>query len=54
MRVLFAVPRSFNPKQMYREYPLGVGYLGTILQQLGHAVRVFDQNVEGAADDPAD
>ncbi len=28
MRVLFAVPRSCNPKQMYREYPLGAGFLG--------------------------
>ena len=31
MRVLFAVPRSCNPKQTYREYPLGVGFLGTLL-----------------------
>lgn len=51
MRVLFAVPRSFNPKQMYREYPLGVGYLGTVLKQHGHEVRVFDQNVEGLEDE---
>ena len=50
MRVLFAVPRSHNPKQMYREYPLGVGYLGTILEQQGHAVAIFDQNVEGPED----
>ena len=50
MRVLFAVPRSHNPKQMYREYPLGVGYLATILEQEGHAVRIFDQNVEGPED----
>jgi len=50
MRVLFAVPRSHNPKQMYREYPLGVGYLATILEQQGHAVRIFDQNVEGRED----
>jgi anaerobic magnesium-protoporphyrin IX monomethyl ester cyclase len=46
MRVLFTVPRSHNPKQMYREYPLGVGFLGTILQQQGHEVRIFDENVE--------
>src|SRR5579859_2076447 len=51
MRVLFAVPRSFNPKQMYREYPLGVGYLGTLLKQHGHEVRIFDQNIEGLEDD---
>jgi anaerobic magnesium-protoporphyrin IX monomethyl ester cyclase len=50
MRILFAVPRSYNPKQMYREYPLGVGFLGTILKQLGHEVRIFDQNAEAATD----
>ena len=50
MRILFIAPRSFNPKQMYREYPLGVGYLGTLLKQNGHEVRIFDQNVEGVAD----
>jgi len=50
MKILFAVPRSYNPKQMYREYPLGVGYLGTILKQLGHEVRIFDQNAEGTTD----
>jgi radical SAM superfamily enzyme YgiQ (UPF0313 family) len=50
MRVLFVVPRSFNPKQMYREYPLGVGFLGTLLKQAGHDVRIFDQNVEGIDD----
>jgi len=46
MRILLAIPRSYNPKQMYREYPLGVGYIGTILKQCGHEVRVFDENVE--------
>ena len=51
MRILFAVPRSFNPKQMYREYPLGVGFLGTLLQAAAHEVRVFDQNVEGLEDE---
>jgi anaerobic magnesium-protoporphyrin IX monomethyl ester cyclase len=50
MRVFFAVPRSYNPKQMYREYPLGVGFLGTLLKQAGHEVRIFDQNVEGPSD----
>jgi len=50
MKILFAVPRSYNPKQMYREYPLGVGFLGTILKQQGHDVRIFDQNAEGATD----
>ena len=51
MRILFAVPRSFNPKQMYREYPLGVGFLGTVLQAAGHQVSIFDQNVEGLEDE---
>lgn len=50
MKVLFAVARSYNPKQMYREYPLGVGSLGTILKQQGHEIRIFDQNAEGASD----
>jgi radical SAM superfamily enzyme YgiQ (UPF0313 family) len=36
---------------MYREYPLGVGFLGTLLKQHGHEVRLFDQNVEGAGDE---
>ena len=51
MRVLFVAPRSYNPKQMYREYPLGIGFLGTLLKQNGHEVRVFDQNVEGLEDE---
>jgi radical SAM superfamily enzyme YgiQ (UPF0313 family) len=51
MRVLFVAPRSHNPKQTYREYPLGVGFLGTLLKQHGHEVRVFDQNVEGLEDE---
>src|SRR5579872_2950005 len=50
MRFLFVAPRSYNPKQMYREYPLGVGFLGTLLKQQGHEVRIFDQNVEGLDD----
>jgi radical SAM superfamily enzyme YgiQ (UPF0313 family) len=36
---------------MYREYPLGIGYLGTLLKREGHEVRIFDQNVEGLQDD---
>lgn len=51
MRILFVAPRSHNPKQMYREYPLGIGFLGTLLKQHGHEVRVFDQNVEGLDDE---
>ncbi|HEV7923781.1 MAG TPA: radical SAM protein [Verrucomicrobiae bacterium] len=51
MRILLVAPRSYNPKQMYREYPLGIGFLGTLLKQNGHEVRVFDQNVEGLSDE---
>jgi anaerobic magnesium-protoporphyrin IX monomethyl ester cyclase len=51
MRILFVAARSYNPKQMYREYPLGVGFLGTILKRHGHEVRIFDQNVEGLEED---
>ncbi len=50
MRILLNVPRAYNPKQMYREYPLGVGYIGTVLQQHGHTVSIFDGNVEGSED----
>lgn len=46
-KILFVVPRSLNPKQMYKEYPLGVGFIGTILQERGYDVAVFDQNAEG-------
>ncbi len=44
--ILFVVPRSFNPKQMYLEYPLGVGILGTILEQNGYNVKIYDGNAE--------
>ncbi len=46
-KILFVVPRSLNPKQMYREYPLGVGFIGTVLQERGYEVAIFDQNAEG-------
>ncbi len=49
-KILFVVPRSLNPKQMYKEYPLGVGFIGTILQERGYEVAVFDQNAEGGDD----
>jgi anaerobic magnesium-protoporphyrin IX monomethyl ester cyclase len=49
-KILFIVPRSLNPKQMYREYPLGVGFIGTVLQERGYEVSVFDQNAEGPDD----
>ena len=40
-KILFVVPRSLNPKQMYKEYPLGVGFIGTILQERGYEVAIF-------------
>lgn len=46
MKILFVVPRSFNPKQMYLEYPMGVGILGTILEKIGHEIKIYDGNVE--------
>ena len=46
MRIAIVVPKSFNPKAMYKEYPLGAGYIGTILKSAGHTVRLYDQNVE--------
>ncbi|MCA9056332.1 MAG: B12-binding domain-containing radical SAM protein, partial [Planctomycetaceae bacterium] len=49
-RVLLVVPRSYNPKQMYREYPLGVGFVGTFLREKGYTVAIFDQNAEGRDD----
>lgn len=49
-KILFVVPRSLNPKQMYKEYPLGVGFIGTILQERDYEVAVFDQNAEGGDD----
>ncbi|MEM7874758.1 radical SAM protein [Morganella morganii] len=46
MKILFVVPRSFNKKQMYKEYPLGVGILATLCRQNGHETLVYDGNVE--------
>src|ERR1019366_6791380 len=50
-RILFVVPRSFNPKQIYREYPLGVGFIGTVLKEHGYEVAIFDQNAGGLDDE---
>lgn len=49
-KLLLVVPRSLNPKRTYREYPLGVGFVGTALQANGYEVAVFDQNAEGEDD----
>jgi radical SAM superfamily enzyme YgiQ (UPF0313 family) len=35
---------------MYKEYPLGVGFIGTALQELGYEVAIFDQNAEGGGE----
>ena len=36
---------------MYREYPLGVGFIGTVLKEHGYEVAIFDQNAEGLDDE---
>lgn len=46
MKVAIIVPRSYNKKQLYKEYPLGAGYVGTALLENGHDVRIYDQNIE--------
>lgn len=46
MKIMLIMPMSLNPKQTYREYPLGLGYIGTVLQQEGHDVLIHDQIVE--------
>ncbi|MGA2032725.1 MAG: radical SAM protein [Thermoguttaceae bacterium] len=51
MNVFLLLPRSLNPKQTYREYPLGVGLIATALRRQGHEVAVFDQSAEGADDE---
>jgi anaerobic magnesium-protoporphyrin IX monomethyl ester cyclase len=51
MRVFLIAPRCLNPKQTYREYPLGVGLVATALGERGHAVAVYDQQAEGGDDD---
>jgi radical SAM superfamily enzyme YgiQ (UPF0313 family) len=51
MKAFLIVPRCLNPKQTYREYPLGVGLVATALRQRGHEVVVHDQAAEGTDDD---
>jgi radical SAM superfamily enzyme YgiQ (UPF0313 family) len=52
MKVFLLVPRCLNPKQTYREYPLGVGLIATALKKRGCEVSLYDQNAEGPDDDP--
>ena len=51
MKVFLIVPGCANPKQTYREYPLGVGLLATALRRQDCEVAIHDQNVEGQDDD---
>jgi anaerobic magnesium-protoporphyrin IX monomethyl ester cyclase len=51
MKVFLLVPRCLNPKQTYREYPLGVGLIATALRNRGCEVLLYDQNAEGPDDD---
>jgi anaerobic magnesium-protoporphyrin IX monomethyl ester cyclase len=51
MKVFLLVPRCSNPKQTYREYPLGVGMIATALRQRGFETIVYDQNAEGPDDE---
>lgn len=46
MRIAIIVPKSANPKAVYKEYPLGAGYIATILKNNGHIIKLYDQNIE--------
>ncbi|MPQ42508.1 B12-binding domain-containing radical SAM protein [Clostridium tarantellae] len=46
MNIALVVPRSYNKKNLYKEYPLGAGYIGTILKNMGNNIKIYDQNVE--------
>lgn len=50
-KVLFIVPSAYNPKHVYKEYPLGVGYIATLLKLNGHLVDIYDQNVESKCEE---
>jgi anaerobic magnesium-protoporphyrin IX monomethyl ester cyclase len=51
MKICLIVPQCSNPKQTYREYPLGVGLIATALRQRAFEVLVYDQEAEGRGDD---
>lgn len=51
MKVFLVVSGCVNPKQTYREYPLGAGLVATELRRHGHAVSLYDQNAERPGDD---
>jgi magnesium-protoporphyrin IX monomethyl ester (oxidative) cyclase len=46
MRVLFVNVSKEYGARVYREYPLGIGILGTIVQEAGHSVKIFDMAME--------
>ncbi|MFI3210188.1 MAG: radical SAM protein [Peptostreptococcaceae bacterium] len=46
MKVAIVIPKSYNPKQVYKEYPLGAGYIATILQENNYEVKLYDQSVQ--------
>ncbi len=51
MKFFLIVSRCLNPKQTYREYPLGAGMIATSMRRLGHEVVLHDQTAEGTDDD---
>jgi radical SAM superfamily enzyme YgiQ (UPF0313 family) len=51
MKIFLMVPGCSNPKQAYREYPLGVGLIATVLRQRGFEVLLYDQDAEGPEDE---
>lgn len=51
LKILFIVPDSLNPKQIYLEYPLGVGYICTYLKRLGYQTKIIDQHAECISDE---
>jgi anaerobic magnesium-protoporphyrin IX monomethyl ester cyclase len=51
MKLFLIVPRCYNPKRTYREYPIGVGMVATALRRAGYETIIFDQEAEEATDD---
>lgn len=51
MKILFIVPSSLNPKQMYLEYPMGAGYICTYLKACGFETMIIDQHAEKFTDE---
>ena len=46
MKISLIVPSVKISKNMYLEYPLGVGFIGTVLEKEGHEVTIYDQSAE--------